>query len=380
MSFFIKKKRLLGFWVSSPTTLNGNVRALLDHYIQSCQDEVFIVHKCKEKDSFRQHIDSIYPGIKCVYYRSREAAYFRMRCPVYFITHGAGSLRKGMFKYVRGVKIINLWHGVPLKGMGNLSEAMDRKVGLKKMKRDFQLNSYYTVSSSLERSCIAGCFLMDSQKLQILGNPRNDFLLKPFNELPKDIQDIELEITKIANGKRVFLYAPTFRDYGCEFEIFTKDFIEELKVFLDKTNSIMFLRAHPKDELLLNRLIDNENIYSADAIKYPSLEPVLRASDCLISDYSSIWVDYLLLNRPILGFCFDLEKYQENRGFLFDFTSIFPDQLCSDQESFLLAMEGVVSHTYSNQKRLWVKNLFHKYQSAQACENVSKFINDQKML
>ena len=64
------------------------------------------------------------------------------------------------------------------------------------------------------------------------------------------------------------------------------------------------------------KIVDNDFI--RDVSKYPKLEDLMIASDILISDYSSILFDYSIMDKPMICFCYDFEKYEQERGMYFD--------------------------------------------------------------
>jgi len=90
---------------------------------------------------------------------------------------------------------------------------------------------------------------------------------------------------------------------------FTNHFLEKLNDFLKKLNYVFIIKSHQNSENILkikySNIIDisKNNIDSQELMKY---------SDLMITDYSSIFIDFMLLNRPILFYAYDYEKYKNN--------------------------------------------------------------------
>jgi CDP-glycerol glycerophosphotransferase (TagB/SpsB family) len=116
---------------------------------------------------------------------------------------------------------------------------------------------------------------------------------------------------------------PTFRDKNREYHnqnFFLKD--EKLNIELKKKKSILLLKHHfyhEKNILFKKNFVKvNSNIFILS--KFSATYNLLKISDCLITDYSSIYIDYLLLNKPIFFYCYDINKYQsENREIYFNY-------------------------------------------------------------
>jgi len=78
-------------------------------------------------------------------------------------------------------------------------------------------------------------------------------------------------------------------------------------------------------------------------LSFYDTEPVLSICDMLITDYSSIIFDFALLERPMLFYAPDLEDYEKDRGFYFDYSSFIPGPLCMTKQSLV---EEIVNYDY----------------------------------
>lgn len=205
----------------------------------------------------------------------------------------------------------NTWHGTPIKKMGN-DISKDNKSFGKKVKWNVDL---MTSQSKYEADIFSRVFNINRDKFIICGLPRNDDLSD------RTIETKENMMRKIGLplNKKVILYAPTFREYerderfNCVINI-PIDFKNWQKILGDEY--IVLLRAHYEVSQILNGIVNNGFVY--DVSNYRVLNELMLASDILISDYSSIFFDYSILDRPMFHYTYDYEEYSNNRGLYFD--------------------------------------------------------------
>lgn len=148
------------------------------------------------------------------------------------------------------------------------------------------------------------------------GLPRNDiFFLKNKNE---KINDIKMNLN-IENDIKIILYAPTFRTYN--FNYFDIDFKKLIKKLEAKTKKryVVLLRLHPN---LYNKIEIPLNKSFIDVSKYNDTEELLLISDLVISDYSSIFFDFLYTKNPVYLYAPDYDKYIKNRGLNFEYKDL----------------------------------------------------------
>ena len=138
----------------------------------------------------------------------------------------------------------------------------------------------------------------------------------------------------ISDGKKVILYAPTWRDsadggasYTIKPPIDFKRWEQELG-----NDYIVLFRAHHITTKILN--VDF-NDFVRDVSSYREVNDLLMVSDILISDYSAILTDYAILDRPVLCFAYDYEEYLKERGTYFDLEAEMPNKPCRTEEELL---------------------------------------------
>ncbi|MBE5772787.1 MAG: hypothetical protein E7337_02485 [Clostridiales bacterium] len=142
------------------------------------------------------------------------------------------------------------------------------------------------------------------------GCPRNDVLL----ENPRDVADAMRRELGIGSQTKVLLYAPTFRNSTTGSKFHAPLSLEKVKATLEKTTGekwVCLSRGH-----VLNLGVQSDAWQ--DVSKYPDVNPLLLISDMVISDYSSLAGDFMLLGRPAIFYQPDLDEYLSERGLYFD--------------------------------------------------------------
>jgi CDP-glycerol glycerophosphotransferase len=220
---------------------------------------------------------------------------------------------------------------------------------------------------------IARCFLIDPKKFCYLGHPKNDILCKNSGTTKKSLRTI---IRNIPEYEKTILYCPTYRrDAPTLFFPFDDFDPTNLAHFLEKNKLIILVRTHIYSKQ------SSMNFFSNRVIPFgfnvcADVNSILPETDILITDYSSIYIDYLLLNRPCIFIPYDLESYKNKRGFLLDYDSWTPGHKVLTYKEFICAVEDVLSgkDTYKN-KRAALRKKFHQYQTENSCEKVFQLIN-----
>lgn len=219
-----------------------------------------------------------------------------------------------------------------------------------------------------------------SPKFVPLGHPRNDFLIDYKNE--ENFLKNQKKRLGIRPDAEVILFAPTHREprsFGGKYdkqilELHLKELSLINKICNEKNIYILYRPHYLTNE---NIRTNFSNIILVDSEKEPDPRPLMLISDILITDYSSIYVDYLLLERPIVFYQPDLETYQNKlRGLVVDPNNIihFPgpkiekladifDLNNRDFEKFDLVKSKKFFHKYSDNNSLgrlvnFIKNTF----------------------
>ena len=285
------------------------------------------------------------------------------RCGVYLLTNSVAldmSWRwpNGGFSVLRANLrrriVVNLWHGIPLKRLFVLANPALQKnadrVAFRRAER-----AYYqglVCSSDVDSYAMAAIFYpIAYSRVWLTGLPRNDFLRMPTAALPEFLR-AEVEVVRRAkNGRRLVTYAPTFRESevaAASCYQFSEDEIQRLKALMLKHQAIFGFRMHyfRKGEQLFNmeQFIDGETIIDLGHGVVHEIAPVLRESDLVVTDYSSVYIDALYVDKPVFSFAYDLEHYQsQQNGLLYDMDLAFPGPVVSRFDELLAALDQELS-------------------------------------
>lgn len=230
---------------------------------------------------------------------------------------------------------VQTWHGTPLKKLAaDMEEVHMPGTTTEKYKENFLQESArwdYLVSPNRYSSDIFRS-AFDFQKTMIeSGYPRNDFLYNCNNKVT--IESIKRKLS-IPSGKKVILYAPTWRDN--EFYQIGK-YKFNLKLDLDLMREklgndyIVLLRMHYL--IAENMDLSLYNGFAYNLSDHEDIRELYLISDLLITDYSSVFFDYANLRRPMIFYVYDIEEYRDKlRGFYFDFENSAPGPLVKTTE------------------------------------------------
>lgn len=340
-----------------------NSRYFLEYLLRTNEHGFTVRVLVLRKDLYIQ-IANIYPDIT-VNAKSLNGALLFLRTKNIVISHGSDT--SYFFPYFLDVKsknIINLWHGIPLKRLS----LQVRGIRDSKSRNRFQKFTSICASSHYEQMLLAACFDMHIDDVWVTGTPRNDYLLEPRNDLLTNHPYLK---------ERVILYAPTWREYGdrSSFFPFEDRDLDKLNLFLEKQGAYILIRGHREEmERIYNNYDQNKSysrILPAHQEVFPDAQQLLAHTDLLITDYSSIYLDYLLLDKPMIFIPYDLNLYQSYRGFLFDYDSHTPGPKVFSQSDMQVAIANSFSgYTTFDSKRREMIRLFHKYSDSNASERI----------
>ncbi|OUS24029.1 hypothetical protein A9Q99_26140 [Gammaproteobacteria bacterium 45_16_T64] len=375
VSFLPKSPPLWLFSIPAGGRLEGNLRAVV-HQLYSQDSIVPVVIYSHKLSVEEKKLKEIYPNIKLYHRDSWLGMKSMLSCSAVFITHG-NSLYKQHYSLVRGYALINLWHGVPLKGIGNLGVGYSEKNRNKDIRRSTEIGLFVS-SSPTDRSVMAGSILLSRDQFMITGLPRVDFLLSAENDLPDDLKDSLEWVKSVKASRKLFLYAPTCRDdLSYPLGLDTKD-VALIDEYLGDAGQVLAIRPHPNESDAYDALLDGcQHIISMSGVRVPEVNLLLREVDVLITDYSSLWLEFLLMDRPIIFYTYNLKDYARERGMLHEYEAIAAGAMCSTPLELLDAIQKVEVEEYSS-KRAFVRDLYFSYKdsanSQRVIERVSQYI------
>lgn len=227
--------------------------------------------------------------------------------------------------------IINLWHGVPLKKIALLDPNL-KKTAKIYFRKIFSEN--YTCVLTTSRKLVplmASSFAVPESAVKVWGQPRNDGL---FREIDRKAL-LEKIYGSLPEYEKAVLYAPTFRDYG-KIRLFPFEDFDAVKLeeFLEREKMLLFLRTHIDEQGSAQPYLSRRVRYLGNQ-EAEDVTGILNIFDCLVTDYSSIYVDYLLTDRPMIFLPYDKEVYLDERGMNFVYDQVTPGPKPRTMKEFL---------------------------------------------
>ena len=233
---------------------------------------------------------------------------------------------------------LQTWHGTPLKQLG-LDVAGLRKVSRRRFKHrmEHQVDNWQYVLSPNRFSTpiLQRAYGIEGEMLET-GYPRVDVLARP------DRDALGQEVRRrlgVPDGVRTVLYAPTYRDHVRDrrgrYRLQAPLDIERLREAVGEDTVILYRKHH----YIIDRVPATADGFVRDVSSYPDGTELLLAADVLITDYSSMMVDFANTGRPMLFYTYDLDAYRDEiRGFYLDFIGTVPGPLLSTTDEVIAAL------------------------------------------
>lgn len=284
---------------------------------------------------------------------------------------------------------LDLWHGFPLKAMAYMDPGDNRKS--ESIHRVWDNVNFISSYSTLFNTVLNSCIGQDIKKYKIFGAPRNDYF--QYRNIIDFTKVLGFDISK----KKTILYCPTFRttvfnpsrnegerSYNNIFGI--NEFNDD--VFLDflESNDLYFIiKLHPVEQnIYKNKLGEKNNsrvVFLTEEIleEYSfDLYNIVTETDLLITDYSSIFFDFLLTEKPILFCNDDIDKYKLTRGFLLEPYEFWtPGPKVTDQDAIQWEIIKLLEdQNYYSEERKQIRDLVHQYKDFNSSQRIWRFIDD----
>ncbi len=218
------------------------------------------------------------------------------------------------------VQCIQLWHAAgAIKKFALKDPSIQKRYhrAYKRFQKVYSRFDHVVIGSERMATIFKESFGISNEQILRTGIPRSDFF---FDEEAKNKAEQSLtQDFPIIIGKKVILYAPTYRDNELKKTDIELNIDKMYREFKDEY--VLFLRLHPAiEEAYQNRYPD----FVINVSNYHDINHLLVVSDILISDYSSIPFEFSLLERPMVFFSYDLDKYAKTRGFWEDYEHLVP--------------------------------------------------------
>ncbi len=262
-----------------------------------------------------------------------------------------------------GQKWIYIDHGCPFKATGNLER---KPTSLKKLADIYQarLMNYHICESPLTQIIIAYEYGLPINKVKITGRPYVDYLLG--NSVMDEVTKKELmKKLGLKDCENVILYVPTWRKSSGILEKVVKSFVSQVCEVEDLGNTCFIVKLHrniPKEFFSLEGFPHIFLIWDKDLKSYGlSIYDLMMVSNVLITDYSSLALQWWVLDRPLLHYVPDLEEYTSQVGFALEPLESWLGGPIVREGNLLLAIEKVLKQDIWKEKRKILREIYYSF-------------------
>lgn len=298
-------------------------------------------------------------------------AYWRAGVVVH--THGVyGSRRTSS-----GKVFVNLWHGMPVKRL-----PPDSDVG--RNQTDVTI-----ATAPIHATNLRSTWGLAPEQVAVTGLPRNDVLVSRAGT------PVPAALRELTGGRPLVVWLPTYRSAVGEAEVdgvdagnvsqFAGGTAEAVNALLARLDVHAVLKPHPLAPRPEVARLSHLDVWDEDDLQASGLTlyQLLAHADVLISDHSSVWIDFLLTQRPMLFAVSDLDEYAGSRGFYFDpITDLFPGPLVTDLEALERELGALVGTGEGAdawaQRRREALRLHHVHLDAASADRVARLVLDAR--
>ncbi len=272
---------------------------------------------------------------------------------------------------------IQTYHGLPTKRGEYLRPGSDQSPGYlhrKILEYRFRPISYFLSTSPLVSQIFSSRFGLRDDQLLETGFPAYDPLIRENRGKTK----LYNRLNNPPRFEQVILYAPTYRKLKCTrwlpFEDRNPDKLDQ---FLDHHNSLLILRPHPNDKIRKSGWIDqSDRIIIADHSRFEDVNLLIAASDVILTDYSSIFLEGLLRDIPPVFIPYDLDTYE--RGTPLPYDEMTPGPHVTTQAELLDAIgQAFIQPDKNAEDRERVREQFFSVVDDQSTERLIQFLEEQ---
>ena len=264
---------------------------------------------------------------------------YLLRARVVLVTRALTDV--GPWGAVRGARTVLLGHGTPMMESTNVNplwERLEERLATKRFD-DFVVTSDGRPREAFERT---DYYPTADTDFLTSNYPRTDAL---FGRIPGSQSGLERSfdrvLARLSDEVDVLFYLPTKRHYDDTTPLLTEPGVERFDEFLDDVGAHLVIKLHPRDEP--GEDLDAERITVLPTAM--DVYPVLRHSDVLITDYSSVYLDFLLLDRPIVFFPYDIDEFTRSRPMIFEYESVTPGPKAATLGSLLEELRRTLTGT-----------------------------------
>lgn len=362
VDFLIPKRKDIILISSNGTkSLNGNALSLYNYLKDLNKYQIYTVAK-HDKDF--------------VSWKKPKDWFIFLRAKTCIMTHGPADL--GQFWkiiYKNNRNLVQLWHGTPIKNMGlldnGLSKKQKNKIKNRRIKEDF-----FITCSNIESITFNAINSLPIEHFKVTGFPRNDEI---YNRGRLKLL-LEEHYPNLIDYQKVVLYAPTWRENGIDAKFFPySESKNELFDYLKESKTLLLLRGHINDSEKM--VSENPWIFPFNSDIEPEINRIMGDLDSIITDYSSIYIDFLLTDKPVAFIPYDIDKYNKVRGLLYNYNSITPGHKIYSNSDFINFLKDLTEERDPYKDiRENCKDFFHRYTDNNSCYRVYNRLIEEGVL
>jgi len=382
MAYFQKADRRLVLIGAHNGELYGDNSRYLYEWMLNNQKDIQPVWLTGSRDVYRSLLEA---GKPVVLQKSWKAIKLMTKAQMGVYTHSLYDLVFHISWIPERLRLITLRHGKSVKRV----RFARKEYKLSQRERRERLRESDLLCCAISTSEFISdiqeeCLQIGRKKHVVTGYPRNDVLLTPTEKMEADWNMFLAGL----KPSQVILYAPSWRHGFAPTRFFPMDDFDSGKLveFLEEHQILLLLRPHFNDlrkfpaayEAFEHLARRSSLIRFASHQALPVVYHFLPFVDVLISDYSSLYHDFLLLDRPMLFVPYDYTEFEQKIGFLYDYFKYLPGpavytftELCRNLE---LLLEGQDPYRYSRQI---LRGLVHEFKDDQSCFRTAMFIRER---
>ena len=271
--------------------------------------------------------------------------------------------------------VVQMWHGTPFKA----ADEHQLRTAPKK--------PYYTsmlISSDYFKTIVKKAHGLEDENIAICGQPRTDVMFKN-----------TIQYKELMGYKKVLIWMPTFRkskilgysDVENEksvIPVISVDDYEEFNSWLKERNVLLIVKLHPMEDVSRFKSMKLSNLmllsHKSFNDKKWDLYRLISQCDAMITDYSSVFYDFMLLDRPLAFTVDDYDAYKDGRGFAVDDSDyLTAGYKIHNKEELKDFIEDLIKNIdLYKEQRDEVNKLVNTYNDGKQCERALKIANIKK--
>lgn len=276
---------------------------------------------------------------------------------------------------------LQTWHGTPLKKLAHDIEVPEgttfyrSEMSVEEMRstydNDVSKYTYMISPSSFTTEVFQSAFAINKERLIETGYPRNDILSNYHQE---EIQKIKADLN-LPDDKKIILYAPTWRDNSYNLKGYTFKLEVDFKKWQEALGNEYIVVFKPHYLIINDFDLDSVKDFVYYIDPQADISSLYLIADILVTDYSSVFFDYAILNRPIYFYMYDLDSYRDElRGFYLDIYQDLPGAIIEDENELLTAL---ANNDYDYSRLTAFNQRFNNHEDGNASKRVMDILFKQ---